>query len=314
MRGGKGKGKEFDDVFSRSLPSSIVRQPYSGRYITKLLISNMKPPPDLVSHLAAFSRRLLEAQGTEEFNAVVKASNFVVTKELLQVHDTCSIIEPSEQNNYGAVHTLAGGCATQSYAKFFGGVSGGAPLATHDMQEWVKCRERQQPRAVWAPRVPLVMTSPSACTPSAHGFVEAIITAWCTHLPLILKPDHLWVLILQGIARHVATESEVLRNRIVSHEGIAELKVEYEPTGDDAADYAGNIEVVVRRLMAEKVTETAKHAFTTAYSTSTRTDSLVAMLVAMDGGKHFFRYRFIPKCGFPVITLLGTSKIGGTSV
>lgn len=45
---------------------------------------------------------------------------------------------------------------------------------------------------VWNRQMPIVK--------SGHGFIAAIVTAWLAHLPLVLKPEHIWLLILQGIS------------------------------------------------------------------------------------------------------------------
>lgn len=61
--------------------------------------------------------------------------------------------------------------------------------------------------------------------PHGHGFISAVTTAFDLHLPLTLRPEHLWVLVLQGVARHVVANAEDLRKEFVSHEGKEQLEV-----------------------------------------------------------------------------------------
>jgi hypothetical protein len=52
-----------------------------------------------------------------------------------------------------------------------------------------------------------------------NGFLRTILYAWQHHLPLVLTPDHIWLLIVQAVSRHINTNSEALRHRFVAHEG-----------------------------------------------------------------------------------------------
>merc|ERR1740129_370101 len=139
-----------------------------------------------------------------------------------------------------------------------------------------------------------------------HSFVLAIVTAWCRHLPLVLKPDHIMLLILQAIARHVNSQPEKMRSKIVRHEKVKRIKVRCpcEATRD---------------LMMEKLvcgftakvhkyaTSVAFSAFTEPFSTSSSDDLLAACITLMDATQHYFSFGFAPFCGFPTITLAGDS-------
>src|SRR6476619_3914205 len=45
-----------------------------------------------------------------------------------------------------------------------------------------------------------------------HAFVAAVHAAFNDHRPLILSPDHFWLLISQGFAIHVRENAETLRH------------------------------------------------------------------------------------------------------
>lgn len=51
-----------------------------------------------------------------------------------------------------------------------------------------------------------------------HGFVQCIVQAWCNHLPLVLKPDYFWLLILQGISHHVSLDPQSLRSKLLARQ------------------------------------------------------------------------------------------------
>ena len=50
-----------------------------------------------------------------------------------------------------------------------------------------------------------------------HGFVSAAVAAFANHFPMQLRPQHIHLLILQGIAFHVDSQPESLRSKWVKH-------------------------------------------------------------------------------------------------
>ncbi len=58
-----------------------------------------------------------------------------------------------------------------------------------------------------------------------HGFLSAVCLAFDQHLPLVLRPEHFWVLILQAVATHVNDNAKKLRHQFVMHDKTAALTV-----------------------------------------------------------------------------------------
>jgi len=52
-----------------------------------------------------------------------------------------------------------------------------------------------------------------------HGFIAAATAAFANHYPLAVRPQHLWMMILQATAVHVGKHAEEIRANWVSHEG-----------------------------------------------------------------------------------------------
>lgn len=51
-----------------------------------------------------------------------------------------------------------------------------------------------------------------------HPFVTSALLAWSNHYPLIIKPSHIWLLILQRVATHVAENSDQLKPKWIRQE------------------------------------------------------------------------------------------------
>jgi len=52
-----------------------------------------------------------------------------------------------------------------------------------------------------------------------NGFVAAAAEAFSRHYPLVMAPQHVWMMILQGVSMHVGENSEEMRSKWVNHEG-----------------------------------------------------------------------------------------------
>jgi uncharacterized protein DUF4419 len=58
-----------------------------------------------------------------------------------------------------------------------------------------------------------------------HAAVAGVHWAFDQHRRLVLAPDAIWMLIVQGFSHHVAAHAEELRSRFVHHEGQLVLTV-----------------------------------------------------------------------------------------
>merc|ERR1712107_965196 len=171
------------------------------------------------------------------------------------------------------------------------------PMSLAPLETAIK-RGDSQVEYIWSGQTP--------CIPHDHGFIAAIITAWSEHLPLVLKPEHIWLLILQGIRSQVDADPEGLRDRFVEFRGKKTLTVVRNEfvKGSGTNDWGGAIDDF-GELLDKHVRPEPRAVFGVQFSTGTCSDSLCARLTAMAMCKHFFDYRCMTKCGFPTVTLLG---------
>eukprot|EP00299_Pterocystis_sp_00344_P008147 c2975_g1_i1.p1 GENE.c2975_g1_i1~~c2975_g1_i1.p1 ORF type:complete len:374 (-),score=80.65 c2975_g1_i1:38-1159(-) len=140
-----------------------------------------------------------------------------------------------------------------------------------------------------------------------HGFLSAALTAWSKHYPFIIKPDHIWLLLLQAMAAHVTANAEALRDKFVTFQDKLMLLVKRDEfiLGDPNNDWPGVITEFDEKILSNIKAEW-KDTFQTAFSTTTVTDALAAKVTLMDMCQHYFTYRVLTRCGFPWIRLEGT--------
>jgi len=147
-----------------------------------------------------------------------------------------------------------------------------------------------------------------------HGFIAAVTTAFADHYPLQLRPQHIWLLVLQGVATHVDLHSEELRKKWVAHEGKKTLVVGCD---DFVKGNANSWETVVHGRsdcfaaqiasnLLEGVSDVLSPSFTGAQTTAI--ENVAQKIVVMDICKNYFTYKCMTMCGFPSITLEGSAQ------
>ena len=142
-----------------------------------------------------------------------------------------------------------------------------------------------------------------------HPFFAAIHFAFCDHRPLVLSPDIFWLLILQGLARHLEVNAETLRPHFVDHEGKRELTVRRDdfvkgspenPWAEVVESFSGKIRNMIgpknhRRIMAE-------------FSTTGPLEKTVFEITLMDAMSSYASYYVPSLCGIPEVKLEGTAE------
>ena len=151
-----------------------------------------------------------------------------------------------------------------------------------------------------------------------HPVLKAYYTAFLEHYPVIVSPDILWVLILEGFSRHVRLNSKKLKNKFVKS-GKDNIVITQEPNGDKNINKVsskrwGDIFKDFVESSKEHVDPTVLHLFTPYFSTTTEEIEYSCQLNIMSiiipyvtFIKEFLeRKRMVAACAFPYIRLQGT--------
>lgn len=141
-----------------------------------------------------------------------------------------------------------------------------------------------------------------------HGFLGAARHAFSEHLPLRIRPDDVWLLIVQGLAKHVELHAESLRERLVAHEGQVTLTIDRDGfvLGADDNDWS-SVFPEFREAIRKHVG--ARHDLIVGeFSTTEPLDRLLGSIALMDVMQSYFGYVVRTRCGIPRITLDGTPE------
>lgn len=141
----------------------------------------------------------------------------------------------------------------------------------------------------------------------AHPFVAAATHAFSQHLPFSFSPDHVWALIAQGFAIHIA-ENPDLGVKLVGHAGKTTLRVRkdelIDPDRADAAWREGLGELV--KQMEAHISKALVRSLCEDFSTTGEIERTVFRAVSMSAFQHHFQYELITLCGLPEVTIEGT--------
>ena len=166
----------------------------------------------------------------------------------------------------------------------------------------------RQPLESWSTSTPtLVHYHPEAVR--IHPFLLAVTTAYDKHYPLVLSPDMIWLLILQGLASHVNANAEALRKRFVAHEGKLVLKLKRDgfQKGNPNNDWEGVFAEFSSKLRTH-IGPDSHGLIVNEFSTTGAVEKAAMEVSLMDTLQSYFVFSMTTLCGFPSITLEGTTS------
>ena len=141
--------------------------------------------------------------------------------------------------------------------------------------------------------------------------MEGFYIAHINHYPIRIKPDDIWLLIVQAFSNHVNANSEKLRKYFVNFDGKKELEVSYlgknffHNKKKHLIDFSEQINNKMKEFLGEEILDILTPNFTT----SNYDSSIICKLSIMGAFKKYFDYTMnICGCGIPYIILEGTSE------
>ncbi len=152
----------------------------------------------------------------------------------------------------------------------------------------------------------------SLVTFNEHPFLNGIITSYKEHRPFVISPDIFWLLISQGLSRHINSNPESFRNDFVKFQGRKTLTVVVNGKEIELGNPNSNWEIVFPQFVNQIGDFTGKkltNILTANFSTTDETSRIVSQITIMETLKAYFDYKVsISGCGIPSITIEGTTE------
>ena len=149
---------------------------------------------------------------------------------------------------------------------------------------------------------------PALIAAQGNAFVMAVHHAYADHYPLSISPDHIWLLICQGFARHMTLHGEVLRDAIVDFEDKKTLRILRPDFRRGKSDNAW--EAVFNEFsqqIRQQIGDDLHKLLTPTFSTTTSVETVAYEVTMMEAMQPYFNYA-VTMCGIPSITLEGKTE------
>jgi hypothetical protein len=140
--------------------------------------------------------------------------------------------------------------------------------------------------------------------PLLNGFY----TAHNNHYPIRIKPDDIWLLIVQGFSNHVNANAEELRHLFVDFDGKKTLQVKYPLSSIEEVDrkVLENFSEQINDQMIKFLGKELIDVLTPNFTTTTYDSAIVSKISIMGAFKKYFNYEMnLCGCGLPYIILEG---------
>lgn len=137
--------------------------------------------------------------------------------------------------------------------------------------------------------------------------------AYLHHWPIIINPNHLWLMVLQGFSKHMELNNNSERNRykFVNFDG-EEKKIHFETKMNLFMASEDQWNSFIEKLLDEtskKLVECGKNLinlFKEKFSTSTREAEIANNVTILSSFKKYFKYSMGGTCGISKIIIEGT--------
>lgn len=140
-----------------------------------------------------------------------------------------------------------------------------------------------------------------------NALIDAAELAFNHHIPIKIRPDNFWLIIIQGFSRHIKENSEKYRNIFVNHPDKLLLTVErHEFIKGKQNNWVGVFEEFSQQIKSHIGIN--HDLFVRNYSTSTSIDHSCFQIGLMDAMSAYFEYRVMTLCGIPSFDIQGSKE------
>ena len=143
---------------------------------------------------------------------------------------------------------------------------------------------------------------------SMHPFIECIHQAFIGHRPIVISPDDIWLLIIQGFTEHISKMPEFYRKKLVNHQGTMKLSVRDDSLIKGQQNPWDSVVEQLCQKIKHHSDPNFHDIFTKSFSTTQLENSVAFQVCLMDVMNPYFSYEAITFCGIPKIILKGTPK------
>ncbi|MBL7811318.1 MAG: DUF4419 domain-containing protein [Bacteroidetes bacterium] len=141
-----------------------------------------------------------------------------------------------------------------------------------------------------------------------HGWMQAVHTAYDQHLPLVLSPDAIWLLICQGFSLHINENFEKYRDRLLNFKGTEQIYVRIDTLAIDPDLAWAQLMDSFSNEADKRFTTDLRRSMIPSFSTTGKTETTVYQITLLETVQKAFEFTGGTGCGIPEIVLKGNTR------
>ena len=142
----------------------------------------------------------------------------------------------------------------------------------------------------------------------AHAFISALHIAFAQHRPIVISPDMIWLMIIQGVGMHIHENKDTLQNVIVNFDNKKQIIIRKDEfiKGNENNDWESVFSQFSDSIQ-EYMDDSLYSLFTPSFSTTSIKEKNAFEVALMSAVDSYFDYTVVTFCGISEITLEGTT-------
>jgi len=139
-----------------------------------------------------------------------------------------------------------------------------------------------------------------------HPFVAALHYGFAQHRPVVISPDMIWLIILQGFSNHVQMHYDSMQTSIVNFKGKKKIEIRRDKfvMGSMKNDWASVIREIADTI-ANDIKPELLGLYNYPFSTTEPKDQLAFQVTLMKTINQYYEFSVGTSCGIPYIILEG---------
>jgi hypothetical protein len=144
---------------------------------------------------------------------------------------------------------------------------------------------------------------------NAHAFISTLHIGFAQHRPVVISPDMIWLLIVQGAAQHINFKSDSLKESIVNFKTRKKISVRRDKfiKGNENNNWASVFPEFTDSIKSY-LRDSLYNLFIPSFSTTGVKEKSAYEIAFMGAVNSYFDYSVYTFCGIPEITLEGSTE------
>ncbi len=180
------------------------------------------------------------------------------------------------------------------------------PLATHALIETTLTQAVQARIGKELFTMPFDSPERMVVPVNMNGFMQTIQYAYAQHRPLTLSPDHIWLLICQGVSIHVHEQNAWLESQMFTKPRPKLITIQYDTLTYGEPSYWDSIITSMADSIKEYAQPEIPELMMPTFSTTGTKERVAYATTLLDAPEKTFTNLAFSGCGIPDITLTGT--------